>query len=502
MSKTQRNKDFIYDLFTRLSDQHVEYIFRGNFDVGITDAILSLAEINLNSQEASNTIRKKVFYILVEGLQNITRHQEKDEKLDSFNKGFFVFQRFGEMFVITTGNLVRNETAEKLENKLQEINKLSKKELREYYQLILNNETFSEKGGAGLGLIEIARKSGNKLNYDFQKISDEYSYFYMQTVISKEPTDKSFGSLKKIEEIHQIFIKHDLTFNVTGIFNHEKLIYIISLLESNISKHVVFKNKVFGTLIEIMQNVVKHADEVYLNDVKGKHAVFLISNSGDRISLMGGNFIKKNKIEEVKSKFDYINSLSIKELSKKHFQTLFEYKNKKNGLSGLGLIDIRIKSKNKIDYTITELNNENAFLSMKIDLHKTRSKLEKLVIKETDSTPRVVLDREDGTFEICGQCYPEYPSEFFKPIIDWLKKYKQNPRLFNLFKIKFTYINTPSQKSVIDIFNIFEEISEKSTFIVKWHYAGDEQDNLSEMLVNLYPSITFEFVANSDMKCD
>ena len=33
------------------------------------------------------------------------------------------------------------------------------------------------KGGGGLGMIDIARKTGKKLNYDFAPLNDEYTFF-------------------------------------------------------------------------------------------------------------------------------------------------------------------------------------------------------------------------------------------------------------------------------------------------------------------------------------
>ena len=35
----------------------------------------------------------------------------------------------------------------------------------------------SDKGGGGLGMIDIARKSGKKLDFDFHKVDDEYSFY-------------------------------------------------------------------------------------------------------------------------------------------------------------------------------------------------------------------------------------------------------------------------------------------------------------------------------------
>ena len=38
-------------------------------------------------------------------------------------------------------------------------------------------EEQAEKGGGGLGMIDIARKSGQKLNYHFTEIDETFSFF-------------------------------------------------------------------------------------------------------------------------------------------------------------------------------------------------------------------------------------------------------------------------------------------------------------------------------------
>ncbi len=51
---------------------------------------------------------------------------------------------------------------------------------------ILNHQRISSKGGGGLGLVDIARKTGNKLGYTFKKYNDKYSFFYLDILVNEE----------------------------------------------------------------------------------------------------------------------------------------------------------------------------------------------------------------------------------------------------------------------------------------------------------------------------
>jgi hypothetical protein len=93
-------------------------------------------------------------------------------------------------YLITSGNPIQNDKVEMLNNKLDHINSLDKEGLKNYYkEVIKSNKGLSEKGGAGLGFIDMARKSGQKLQFDFEPMGNEYSFFSLKTVIRRTATD-------------------------------------------------------------------------------------------------------------------------------------------------------------------------------------------------------------------------------------------------------------------------------------------------------------------------
>ena len=74
-----------------------------------------------------------------------------------------------------------------LRNRLDEVNALNKEELKEYYKKVLNNGEMSLKGGGGLGMIDIARKTGEKLDYNFLEIDNKVSFFTLNIKVSQIP---------------------------------------------------------------------------------------------------------------------------------------------------------------------------------------------------------------------------------------------------------------------------------------------------------------------------
>jgi len=211
MSGDPLNKEklgFIFKLFKAMQKDNLNYIYRGLFTAKITDNILALAETNLVKKEDPRALKRKVYNVMVEGLQNITKHQaDIDEDVEN-NNGVFVLKKENFKYFITTGNLIENENIPSLTAQIEQVNKLDEEELKAYHRQVLVDGKISSKGGAGLGLIDMARKSGNKLLYTFEKVDEKYSYFYLHTEIPTTASGASItstsnpGSIKYISALH------------------------------------------------------------------------------------------------------------------------------------------------------------------------------------------------------------------------------------------------------------------------------------------------------------
>ena len=103
--------------------------------------------------------------------------------------------------------------------------------------------------------------------------------------------------------------------------------------------------------------------------------------------------------------------------------------------------------------------------------------METLRIEATDDSPQVLLDQEEKQFEISGKSLPEDVIEFYQPVIDWLKKYREKPNSRTEFNLKMIYFNTASSKLIMDILMIFEEMVEEGhEVVVLWHSMESDED--------------------------
>ncbi len=178
----------IYDLYDNLERNNIMLSFKGEFTPELLTSILNIIENKLDYIEKDQRVRKRVFNVLVECLQNLYHHNEihmTDDTLGNEEKtGIVMIAKNISGFSIFTGNLMMNEGVVALKDKLETINSMGKDELKEIYKSVLNNGEMSDKGGCGLGLMDIARRSGQKLDYGFIPFDNKHSFFSLNVNIN------------------------------------------------------------------------------------------------------------------------------------------------------------------------------------------------------------------------------------------------------------------------------------------------------------------------------
>ncbi|MCD4794145.1 MAG: DUF1987 domain-containing protein [Bacteroidales bacterium] len=105
--------------------------------------------------------------------------------------------------------------------------------------------------------------------------------------------------------------------------------------------------------------------------------------------------------------------------------------------------------------------------------------MESIKIERTRKTPDVVFNAETGKIQIEGKSIPENSIEFYKPLVDWLDEYGNNPVENTEVNIKLEYFNTSSSKCILDVFKKLETIYKgDNNVIINWYYEEDDEDML------------------------
>lgn len=182
--------DRIYDLYDVLERQRVLLSFKGDLTPDLVTALLGIVERKMEVIERDPRARKRVFNVVMECLQNLYHHNDRrptrGEALPDGTDphGVVMIAQLQDGYSILTGNFMAGGDVDRMKEHLDRINAMAPEELREFYRTTLANGRFSERGGGGLGMIDIARKSGGKLEYGFVPFDKDNAFFSLNVNVT------------------------------------------------------------------------------------------------------------------------------------------------------------------------------------------------------------------------------------------------------------------------------------------------------------------------------
>jgi len=178
--------DFAYQMYKTMKTNEINLVYEGEVTQEITKTFTSITEKSLEKSQESNTVQRKVFNVMVECLQNISKHADSiDEDDDGARRGIVMVSHGETNYSIITGNVIKNDKVPELKANLEHVNSLDKKGLSELFKQQMRDGKISDKGGAGLGFIDIAKKTGSKLSFEFKKLTDDVSFFILTSTVKR-----------------------------------------------------------------------------------------------------------------------------------------------------------------------------------------------------------------------------------------------------------------------------------------------------------------------------
>ncbi|HQV75677.1 MAG: SiaB family protein kinase [Flavobacteriales bacterium] len=177
--------DQIHDLYDEMEKRRVMLSFKGNLTSELVSALLGLVENKMEAIEPDPRTRKRVFNVLMECLQNLYHHTGPQPGSSSTEpNGVVMIAHQDQGYSVLTGNFIVGSDVDKLKGHMDRINALPPDQLREFYRETLADGKYSTNGGGGLGMIEIARKSGGKLEYGFVPYDQHNAFFSLNVNVT------------------------------------------------------------------------------------------------------------------------------------------------------------------------------------------------------------------------------------------------------------------------------------------------------------------------------
>lgn len=117
-------------------------------------------------------------------------------------------------------------------------------------------------------------------------------------------------------------------------------------------------------------------------------------------------------------------------------------------------------------------------------------------ISESQRTPKLYLDCQQGIIKLAGRSMPENSKSFFNPILEWIDKYLQTPCDNTRVIFDLEYFNSSSSKMILQIIQRLKALDEQDKGVkVDWYYLEDDDDMFdSGKTFEELAGLNFEFI--------
>lgn len=354
-----------YQFFQTLKDDNFSLIYMGEFDDELTGLLMRIQE---TSTDEGRGMKKRLSYLIAECFQNVIRHGDVDvNEFDNLTSKMFMMRTIGNEHYLGSVNPIQKDGIEKVKSILDSLKNMTSEEIRKIYLESLGENSLSEKGGGGLGLIEMARKTKNPVDYLFEQRNEEWYNFFMQMKLkSDEESTFKMDLDTSVKLYHEMLDEHVVLLR-KGDFSQESILPLFQLFESNLQikkEDLVFKKKSLYILIELLQNMNRHGVEV--NGIK--EGIFLVSHRDNQYTMDTGNFIYTEKAERLKYHLDSLQGLDKIQLAKRYKDQLMSADIEEDKGAGLGIIEMFRQSEGEIIYTFDKVNEQLSFFTLSATL--------------------------------------------------------------------------------------------------------------------------------------
>lgn len=370
--------DLVKRIRSKMMNDHLMFVYRGAITEINSISMLALLEREMESSDYEFKSRKRLFMFVLENLQNIIRH---GEHLHYSDMSVVVYSKRDEGYTITTENIIDNKNISDLKSRLEYLNRLDMSEIKELFRQILANSEFSSKGGAGLGLIEMTSKTGNKLDFDFVPYNDNHSYFILSKTVDSEgiginlqDNEKPFNS-SSVTHLEQLMAENSIYMIWSGLINSDIGGEVLSLTESKLSEDNIetyLRRRIYSILVEVLENMAKYSPGIEIEKKSGMPVVIVRVEDGAFI-LTTGNLILNSGINDLRYKLDTINSFSKESLKDFFVKSLSSQTIESDSTGNMGLIEAARKSGNKLHYQFEQVNDLYSYFVLTVKVKQNYS---------------------------------------------------------------------------------------------------------------------------------
>lgn len=174
----------LYDLRKDFDESGIMMCFNGPFSHSIIEEIGTALRNHLAAENIAKAAVLDVFAVYIELAQNVRNYLLLRQITQSeANSSIITIAHSGDGYAVASGNFILNTDADTLCARIKEINGLTPDERKRQYREQMRRDPAPMALGAGLGLLEIAKRSSANMVCSVRAIDDTYGFFSLTAFI-------------------------------------------------------------------------------------------------------------------------------------------------------------------------------------------------------------------------------------------------------------------------------------------------------------------------------
>jgi hypothetical protein len=178
----------LYNFYQKINKDKIIFCYCGPISQSTIEGIGQTLRLDLEIGEVGFTTTQSIFSTFIEQMQNIlnysadikTKDNEADKELRS---GVLLVGRENRGFFIYCGNKMYTKDVAMLRERIDLLSGMDKEQLKALYKERRKQTPDEGSKGAGIGLIEMARKAGKPLECLFTEIDGTFSFYSIKAII-------------------------------------------------------------------------------------------------------------------------------------------------------------------------------------------------------------------------------------------------------------------------------------------------------------------------------
>ncbi len=180
--------DSVLELRTVLHGQNILFTYSGHVSETLLFSLGETVKRQLDLNQTDRAVRKKVFSVFVEQVQNVIRYSSEsdghqEEVSGRFSAGIVSLGYENDRYFVICGNAVDPDSGARLKERLELLQSMDQQQLKSHYREKLREEPEESSVGATIGLIEIARRVSAPLEFDFLDLDGDEKFFVLKAYI-------------------------------------------------------------------------------------------------------------------------------------------------------------------------------------------------------------------------------------------------------------------------------------------------------------------------------